>query len=70
MPKYKTYLITTNPVQNEDAMYLTNDFRDFEDILAAEGMSEDIMDCCDTVSLSGLGTEAIHDLTKDYITGE
>jgi hypothetical protein len=52
----------------EAAMFLTNDFRDFEDILAAEGMSEDIMDNCELVSLPGMGTEQLHDLCKDYTT--
>jgi hypothetical protein len=66
--KYKTYSHITKPVQNEGAMFLTSDFVDFESILDSEGMSEDIMDCCDTVSLSGFGTEAIHDLCKDYTT--
>lgn len=49
-------------------MFLTNDFRDFEDILAAEGMSEDIMDNCELVSLSSMGTEQVHDLCKGYTT--
>lgn len=49
-------------------MSRTNDFSYYEAILAAEGMSEDIMDNCEIVSLSGMGTEQVHDLCKDYTT--
>lgn len=52
----------------EAAMSRTNDFSYYEDILAAEGMREDIMDNCEIVSLSGMGTEQVHDLCKDYTT--
>jgi hypothetical protein len=46
-------------------MYLTSEF---ENILAYEGMGEDVLDNCECVSLSGMGTEALHDLCKDYTT--
>lgn len=48
-------------------MFLTSEF---EDILAAEGMSEDVLDNCECISLSDMGTEALHDMCKDYITEE
>lgn len=46
-------------------MFLTSEF---EDILAAEGMSEDVLDNCECISLSGMGTEALHDLCPEYTT--
>jgi len=46
-------------------MYQTSEF---EDILASEGMGEDVMDKCELVSLSGMNSEQVHDLCKDYST--
>lgn len=39
-----------------------------EAILNAEEQSDDVLDNCECVSLSGIGTEAQHDLCRDYTT--
>lgn len=39
-----------------------------EAILNAEEQSDDVLDNCECVSLSCIGTEAQHDLCRDYTT--
>jgi len=44
--------------------------RTLDEILDAEHESEDVLDNCECLSLSGKGTEALHDTCPNYHTDE
>jgi hypothetical protein len=52
-----------------NVMFLT-DNRTIDDILNDEDTSEDVLDNCECLSLSGKGTEALHDTCPNYHTDE
>jgi hypothetical protein len=52
-----------------NVMFLT-DNRTIDDILNNENTSEDVLDNCECLSLSGKGTEALHDTCPNYHTDE
>jgi hypothetical protein len=52
-----------------NVMFLT-DNRTIDDILNNEDTSEDVLDNCECLSLSGKGTEALHDTCPNYHTDE
>jgi hypothetical protein len=58
-----------NLVTKGNVMFLT-DNRTIDDILNNEDTSEDVLDNCECLSLSGKGTEALHDTCPNYHTDE
>ena len=44
--------------------------RTIDEILDAEQESEDVLDNCECLSLSGKGTETLHDTCPNYHTDE
>jgi hypothetical protein len=46
------------------------DMRTLDEILDAEHESDDVLDNCECLSLSGKGTEALHDTCPNYCTDE
>ena len=48
----------------------STDMRTLDEILDAKHESEDVLDNCECLSLSGKGTEALHDTCPNYYTDE
>jgi hypothetical protein len=46
------------------------DMRTTDEILDTEQESDDVLDNCECLSLSGKGTEALHDACPNYYTDE
>ena len=46
------------------------DMRTTDEILDTEQESDDVLDNCECLSLSGKGTEALHDTCPNYYTDE
>jgi len=62
-----------NLVTKEAVMFQIDDstgMRTPDEILDAEHESEDVLDNCECLSLSGKGTEALHDTCPNYHTDE